>query len=269
MQPRRLALTALLLAAAPLAAQMTKALPVNPPAAPPAAGQPADAIDDYLDRWQATMEQVQSLSAQLRRSEKDQTTTVEQRFTGYTKYLRVSSAGTTQNLALLEMTPEGKKEFSERYVCSGAFLYEFSQQKKEIRAHELPKPKEGQVSDDNFLGFLFGMKATAAKQRYDLKLDHTDKDYIYVMIEPRFAADKVDFKRAQMVLNKNTMLPRRLWFEQANSTETTWDVFELKSNDKTIDRREFDKPTPDPGWKMVNAPKDAESPPRVARPSGN
>ena len=65
------------------------------------------------------------------------------------------------------------------------------------------------------------------------------------------------------------MLPRRLWFEQPNSTETTWDVLQLNNNDKTIDRREFDAPAPPPGWKVVNAPKDAESPPRVARPNGN
>ena len=119
------------------------------------------------------------------------------------------------------------------------------------------------------MGFLFGMKATAAKKRYELKLNHTDKYYIYVDILPRFASDQVDFKQAQIVLNKETMFPRRLWFEQANSTETTWDVLQINSNDKTIDRREFDAPTPPPGWKMVNAPKDAKSPPRMARPSGS
>ena len=66
-------------------------------------------------------------------------------------------------------------------------------------------------------------------------------------VQPKNAADKVDFKRAQIVLFKDTMLPRRLWFEQPNSTETTWDVLQINNNDKTIDRREFDAPTPPPG----------------------
>ena len=278
MRPRAWALTALLLAAAILchgqlaarAAQPPQTPPVTPPVQPtnPAA-QPADPLDAYLTQWQQTMEGVQALSATLKRTEKDQVTDVQKEYTGFTKYLRVSSGGSTQNLALLEMTPKGKNDFSERFVCSGAFLYEFRPSEKEIRAHEIPKPKSGQVSDDNFLSFLFGMKKDDAQKRYDLKLDHTDDNYLYVMIEPRYPADKVDFKRAQIVLNKKTMFPRRLWFEQPNSTETTWDVLQIKNNDTTIDRREFDAPTPPKDWKMVTAPKDAETPPRVVRPSGN
>ena len=214
------------------------------------------------------MEQIQGLSATLKRSEKDAVTDVEQHFTGYTKYLKVGAGPNTQNLAMLEMTPDGKKDFSERFVCSGSFLYEFRPSEKVIQSHEIPKPKAGQVADDNFLSFLFGMKKDEAKSRYDLKLTKTDSNYVYVEILPRNAADKVDFKRAQIVLFKDTMLPRRLWFEQPNKTETTWDVLQINPNDKTIDRREFDAPAPPPGWKVVQAPKDAESPPRVARPSG-
>jgi TIGR03009 family protein len=255
------------MAAAPLVAQRPQTPPTTPTAqtAQPAA---ADPLDGYLERWQKTMEQVQALSAQIKRTEKDQTTDVEKHFTGFTKYLRVGAGATTQNLALLQMTPDGKKDFSERFVCSGALLYEFRQSEKVVMAHELPKPRAGQVSDDNFLSFLFGMKKEEAQKRYDLKLTKTDQFYLYVDIQPRFAADKVDFKRAQIVLNKETMLPRRLWFESPNSTQVTWDVVQINSNDKTIDRREFDAPTPPAGWKMTQAPKDADVTPRVARPSG-
>lgn len=268
MRLQGLALTVLLVAAAPLVAQKPQTPPATP-SAQPAQQAAADPLDGYLDRWQKTMEQVQALSAQIKRTEKDQTTDVEKHFTGFTKYLRVGAGATTQNLALLQMTPDGKKDFSERFVCSGALLYEFRQSEKVVMAHELPKPRAGQVSDDNFLSFLFGMKKEEAQKRYDLKLTKTDQFYLYVDIQPRFAADKVDFKRAQIVLNKETMLPRRLWFESPNSTQVTWDVVQINSNDKTIDRREFDAPTPPAGWKMAQAPKDAESPPRVARPSGN
>jgi TIGR03009 family protein len=264
MRLQGLALTVLLGAAAPLVAQK----PQTPPTTSPARPAVADALDGYLDRWQKTMEQVQALSAQIKRTEKDQVTDVEKHFTGYTKYLRVGAGATTQNLALLQMTPDGKKDFSERFVCSGALLYEYRPSEKVVMAHELPKPKAGQVSDDNFLSFLFGMKKEEAKKRYDLKLTKTDPYYLYVDIQPRFAADKGDFQQAQIVLNKETMLPRRLWFKASNGTEVTWDVVQINSNDKTIDRREFDAPTPPAGWKMVAAPKDSEVTPRVARPSG-
>ena len=261
MRLRGLALTALLLAAAPLTAQQPRT---------PQTAQSAEPLDGYLDRWQKTMEQVQALSARIERTEKDQTTDVKNHFTGYTKYLRVGNGAGTQNLALLQMTPDNKRDFSERFVCSGALLYEFRPSEKQIVAHELPKPRAGQVVDDNFLSFLFGMKKEEAKKRYELKLTKTDQYYLYVDIQPRFAADKVDFRRARMVLNKQTLLPRQLWFESPNSTEVTWDVVQINANDKTIDRREFDAPTPPPGWKMVQAPpRMPRSPPRVARPSGN
>ncbi len=270
MRPRGLALSALLLAAAPLAAQPPKTPPATPPAPPAApAAQPADALDGYLTQWQQTMEGVQALSATLKRTVKDQTTDTEKHSTGFTKYLRIASGGTTQNLALLQMTPEGQKDFSERFVCSGAFLYQFIPSEKEIVAHEIPTPKSGQVSDDNFLSFLFGMKKEDAKARYDLKLDHTDANYIYVTILPRYAADKVDFQQAQIVLFKDTLFPRRLWFKEPNNTETTWDVLQIKNNDTSIDRREFDAPTPPKDWKLIAAPKDSETPPRVVRPNGS
>ncbi len=273
-----LALSALLLAAAPLAAQPPQPPPMPPPAPPMQPAAQPDPLDGYLATWQQTMEGVQALSASLKRTEKDQVTGTEKHYTGFTKYLHVSSGGTTQNLALLQMTEDGKADFAQRFVCSGAFLYEYRPLDKEIVAHEIPTPKSGQVSDDNFMSFLFGMKKGDAKSRYNLKLDHADDDYAYVMIEPRFAADKVDFKRAQLVLCKDTPetkaagiagFPRRLWFEAPNSTETTWDVVQIKNNDPSIDRREFDAPTPPKDWKLTTAPKDAEPAPRVVRPSGN
>ena len=277
MRPRALALGALVLAAAPLAAQPPMAPPATPPAPPMApAAQPADPLDDYLAHWQQTMEGVQALSATLKRTVKDQTTETEKHSTGFTKYLRVASGGTTQNLALLEMTAEGQKDFSERFVCSGAFLYQFIPSEKEIVAHEIPKPKSGQVSDDNFLSFLFGMKKDDARARYELKLsktekhpDGTDEHYIYVDILPRYAADKVDFQQAQIVLFKDSLFPRRLWFREPNNTETTWDVLQIKNNDANIDRREFDAPTAPKDWKLITAPKDSETPPRVVRPNGS
>jgi TIGR03009 family protein len=217
------------------------------------------------------MEGVQSLGATLKRTEKDQTTADVKHFTGFTKYMRVGAGDKAQNLAVLEMTPDGKKDFSERIVSSGSFIYQFIPSEKEIVAHEV---KAGQTPNDSLLGFLLGMKKNAVKQRFDLKLDHTDKNYIYVMVYPRFDADKVDFKRAQIVLfkeGKNAFFPCRLWFESPNSTETTWDVSDIKANDPAspIDRREFDAPTPPKDWKLIKAPADAETPPRVVRPSGN
>ena len=125
------------------------------------------------------------------------------------------------------------------------------------------------MADDNFLSFLFGMKKEEAKKRYDLKLTKTDATITSTWKSRRETPPtRWTSSRRKSFCSRTRMLPRRLWFEQPNSAETTWDVLQINTNDRTIDRREFDAPTPPPGWKLVNAAKDAESPPRVARPSG-
>ncbi len=150
----------------------------------------------------------------------------------------------------MELKQEGKPDFAEKIICTGTYLYKFEPPQKEIRAYELPRPTPGQVADNNFMSFMFGMKAEEAKKRYTLTLAKEDKWYIYVDVAPRFAADKNEFARARLVLNRDSFLPRQLWFEHANGNEITWDIPQLRSG-VSIDRRSFDAPKPPPGWKLV------------------
>jgi len=69
------------------------------------------------------------------------------------------------------------------------------------------------------------------------------------------------------VLNKDTFLPRQLWFEQPNGSEVTWDIPAIRAGVQ-VNRADFDAPTPPPGWKMVQMPRNADLPPKVIR-SGN
>src|SRR5262249_46691374 len=96
---------------------------------------------------------------------------------------------------------------------------EYAPREKVVREHEMPKPRDGQVADDNLLSFLFGMKAEEAKKRYELTVlqpPPNDKWYYYILIKPRAKADQNDFSRARLVLYKTNFLPRQLWFEQPN-----------------------------------------------------
>jgi TIGR03009 family protein len=228
---------------------------------------PADdpRLTNYLKRWEQEMSRIQTLAAQLNRTEKDTTFNTTQKFVGYAQYMKSGTGPTAVNLATLEMRPENKRdEIYEKFVITPAFLYQFQPSKKEIQAFALPKPKEGQVGEDNFLTFLFGMKAEEARKRYDLKLTNEDQNYIYVTILPRNPQDKADFSKAQIVLNRDTFLPRRLWFEASNGSETTWDIPAIRSGVQ-VNRQEFDAPTPPAGWKLIQMPKNTEGPPKVIR----
>jgi TIGR03009 family protein len=259
-----LALPALLLAAALATAQQ----PATAPPAPPAAAPADPKLDGYLRRWEAEMQKVQSLAAQLTRVEKDQTFNATRKLSGTAYYMKVGTGPTAQNLALLEMNLEGQKELAEKVVITGTYLYQYAPAAKEIRAFEIPRPKPGQVGDESVLSLLFGVPAAEANRRYDLRLEKEDAHYIYVLVGPRDPRDRADFEQARVVLNKTTFLPRQLWFKQPNKNEMLWDIPRIDANVR-LDRRAFDAPTAPPGWKLVQVPRGGDVPPRVQRNSGN
>jgi TIGR03009 family protein len=255
-----LTLAAVLVAGASLPAQ----------APPPPAAAPLDPAHNRLDalllQWQQKMGDMQVLEAQCTRTTFDKTWQNTDVFEGVAKYKR-------PNLAMLEMHKKGKPEVYEKYLCNGTSLYEYAPQSKVIRVHELPAPKPGQVADDNFLSFLFGMKAEEARRRYELKLVKEDQWYIYLEILPRFPADKADFHKAQLVLLNNSFLPRRLWFEQPNGNEITWDIPRVDSGAAAhVAPADFAPPATLPqGWRLERVPQAATAPrndvpPRVVRP---
>jgi TIGR03009 family protein len=253
-----------MLASRPVSAQQSQQTPAAPPAAAPAEDK---ALDTHLQSWERSMKDVTSLAAQLTRTDKDRTFETVTKLSGEAYYLRTGTGPSALNLALLEMRLDGKKDIKEKFICTGTYLYQFLPDQKEIRVYELPKPKPGQVAEDNLLSLLFGMKAEDAKRRYNLKLAKEDQYYIYVDIAPRLAADRADFQRARLVLSKANFLPRQLWFEHANGNEVTWDIPVLR-NDLKLDRRAFDAPKPPEGWKLVPVSRESQQQPRTVRPLG-
>jgi TIGR03009 family protein len=256
-----LAASGMLLTGAALQAQQTKS---GPPAAAPAAPalDPAhNRLDALLLQWEDKMKDVKSLSAEIIRTQVNKTFGTQVVFEGKAKYLK-------PNLALLEMHRHDKPNIFEKYICTGTYLYEFNQDNREVRLHELPPPKPGQVADDNFLAFMFGMKAEEAKRRYDLNLAGEDQFYYYVYVTPRFDVDKQDFQKAQIALLKSNFLPRQLTFIEPNGNRATWDLPSIELGAR-LNRNEFDKPALPPGWKMIRAPRtdDTSVKPRVIRPN--
>lgn len=243
--------------------QQTPAAPQAPQA--PLLDPANNRLDAHLLRWEQEMKAVQALSVQITHIRVDKTLQVTEVYEGVAKYVK-------PNLALLEMQKKGKPEIFEKYVCTGTHLWEYVPANKVVRVHEMPPPKAGQVADDSFLSFLFGMKAEESKRRYDMKLVKEDQWYIYIEIVPRLPADKADFQKARMVLHNKSFLPRELWFEQPNGNEIKWDIPRIENGAK-LNRAEFTSPPVPQGWKIEQAPRAPAAtttgnvPPRVIRPN--
>jgi TIGR03009 family protein len=253
---------AALIACGALSAQQPQQAPANSGFDPS-----KDPLDALLVQWEQKMKAVETLSAKLVRTKVDNTFKTTEVFEGKAQYMK-------PNLALLDLSMRGQPTRFERYISTGTYLYEYNQGTKELRYHELPPPKPGQVADDNFLSFLFGMKADEAKRRYDIKFmgPGQDANYYYIEITPRTSADKADFQKAALALSKGTLLPRLLKFQAPNGDEIQWEIPSIESGAR-LNRQDFEKPQIPLGWKPVRvARQDAgfdpqtNIPPRVVRP---
>lgn len=264
-------LAAVLLGAAAANAQQT---PPGTPGAGPPARPPADTtfdptknrLDAVLLNWERSMAPLQSLQAQCQRTTVDATFKATTVMVGIAKYIK-------PNLALLDLrdTNKDRPDHYEKFVSSGTYLFQYAPDAKKIRYKAIPAPQPGQVAEDNVLTFIFGIKAATAKQTYDLRLGKEDQHYFYIDIFPIRRQDMADFQQAQLVLAKETYLPRRLWFKEPNGNTVTWDLPRI-DRDVRLDRNEFVKPDLPPGWTMekMEEPKAAAEPPvppRVVRPN--
>ena len=128
--------------------------PQQPSAAAPMLDPARNRLDALLLQWQQSMQQLQVLEADCTRTTMNKAFNSTEVMQGKAQYMR-------PNLAALHLRKPGpgNADVFERFICSGTFLYEFVPAQKVVRVHDLPKPKEGQVADDNFLSFIFGMKA--------------------------------------------------------------------------------------------------------------
>jgi TIGR03009 family protein len=242
------------------------------PAQPASAVDRAKLLDQHLAAWESRMKDVSSLEMiGIERVDKDHQFKYVDQWKGFAKYSK-------PNLATLVLQRKDKPEIFEKWICSGNSIYQYVPAEKKIVIHQLQAKKDGAaVSDENFLGFMFGMKADDAKKRYNLQLSkdkENDQYYVYIDIVPREDRDKADFEVARLVLNKDTYLPRQLWFRHPNGNETTWSIPQAKSGVQ-IDRREFQAPEAPKGWSMVQGVKagdvkagDPKAQPRIVRPQG-
>ncbi len=267
------ALAGVVLLAGRLPAQAPQQQPPQQPSPqqnqPAPALNPADPLDSVLLQWEQKMTQVNSLGAQIIRQKEDRVFHSNEVYEGVAYYLK-------PNYAILDLHRKDKPAVFEKFISTGTLLYEFYQAQQEVRWHQLPPPKAGQVANDNFLSFLFGMRAAEAKQRYDIKLKGQDNFYYYLEVAPRFPADKQDFQQARIALTKSTLMPRQLTFDEPNGNRITWDIPGLQV-DMPLKPSQFDPNPLPPGWKMVRAPAagqggaapgnpGASPPPRVIRP---
>jgi TIGR03009 family protein len=210
-------------------------------------------LDKYLQAWADRVGGIAGLETKIVLTEvADGAKTV---YTGDAALLKPNFA----RLLLKEKEkPENTKKWR-HFVADGEHLWEYQYHQKLARVSQLPK--QG-IGDNTLMTFLFGMKVADVKKRYDLSIDVFDNkkfndNFLHIMILPKTKDDMQEFKRAELVLWKNTddrkyadrwMLPARLWFQSPNGDQVMWDFQELVSK-KEFAKEFFKAPRfPDKEW---------------------
>ncbi len=226
----------------------------QPPQTAPVEPQ-RDNLDAYLTRWEDAMKTVNTLAVACSRTEIDPTYKTRKTYTGTIHFVKPTNF-------FWHMAAKDKPTDYERYICTGTYIYQYLPAEKVIKYYPAPKTtRDGKLTDDSSLAFLFGMKGAEAKGRYNLKLHNVDQNYVYIDVESKNPVDRADFVKARLVLNKDTFLPRQIWFETPNAGEVLWDLSNIQPN-AIIKPEVFATPQTPKDWKSVPA----QTPARVARP---
>jgi TIGR03009 family protein len=208
----------------------------------PAADLPPSPLDAILRRWQEASRKVKGVSAQCTRTNNDKASRNTHSFIGTVRYA-------PPDLGVVELARTGQPGVVEKHLSDGKAFYEYVTVRKELLRYPLADPKPGQELLSPFPPLLLGARAEEVRRRYALKLVKDDQWYVYVEILPLTAADKEQFKRGRLVLDKRTFLPRQLWLE-LDDHEVSWDFLRIVT-DRQIDRKEFATPVAPQGWKLV------------------
>lgn len=241
--------------------------PAQQPQQPPAPTVASSAqLDAVLAQWEKQMQGVQTLAAQLTRTTVNRVFNTTDIYEGGVKFMK-------PNRALFDLRKKGDPQVFERIVFTDANIYEFRPQDKTLRIHQPPPRKPGQVTDDNIMAFVFGMKADEAKRRYDMSLHKPeDPNYYYIAVQPRAPQDRQDFVSAWLILLKRNYLPRQFRYTEPNKNEIMYDIPSIELNGKSVVATDFAPPQAPSGWKTVQVPRptpqpEGNVPPRVVRPN--
>jgi hypothetical protein len=77
------------------------------------------------------------------------------------------------------------------------------------------------------VGLLISLKPGQAQKRFNIKLTKDNENYAYIEAFPKDNDDRTYFSRAQLVIERNSCLPRRLWYVDDSRDAVTYNFTQL------------------------------------------
>jgi TIGR03009 family protein len=183
-----------------------------------------------LQGWEQRTQAMKSLRCEFRRRIKQQAYPEEHTELGRAVYVRPNRG--RMDLWRLEKDAQGnlKPVRTEIYICEGNIIHQYLFETKEYIRHVLPNEKDGENSARTALPFLFGMTASEATRRFELKIFQENETYAWIEAIPRWESDRQNFSKVKLVLNKRTFLPEAVLVIEPVGDQYLYEITKIEVN---------------------------------------
>ena len=219
----------------------------------PPVPKPDPKLDPHLAEWEKRMANVVNLHTKIELARTDAVFKKTTKFSGTALCMKPAFARLR-----LDNVGDATKTDYEAYICDGKAVYVYNGVAKTITAFKIPQAGAG--ADNLMIDFLFGMKARDVKTRFNVALNKTDENYVYLDITPRLGKDQREFTSLQLALYgpgaktaKISYLPAQVRMFKPNGDTEVWNFKDPELDVQGVDAKHFQYEEIK-GWKVQEAP---------------
>lgn len=222
------------------------------PAVRPAAVQPSPSIDptgermkDLLLKWAGQSTRLKTLDVSIKRTDHKRGWDPDV-YTGRAMFKVPNRAW----IDFQKTDPATKKNVPyDRIVCTGAEVWEYKSEDKQIFIYKLGKQGAQRTLQEGPLPFLFNFRAEEATKRYVMKLVTINASGYTVDVYPSLKIDKDYFSRARIFLDAKFLLPTRILLVDPNEKDMQdYQLSQIKPNTPVMDENFVCQPVKN--WKI-------------------
>jgi TIGR03009 family protein len=246
---------------------------VNAQAGDAAANPTSTSIDELLEKWERQSAKLKTLDVKIYRIDRTPAWKEEDHFEGravfkspqfaYLDFRKIKTAPNAKGeLGAVIDSKTGKRITAphETIICGQKEVWQYLFNVKQIYIYPLSKEERQRALDEGPLPFLFNMRAAEAKKRYHMVLQREDERFYTLAIHPRLQEDKESFKAALVVLERQYLLPARIFLISPDNKSSKDFRLEVINPNQTVNERIFQGVVLR-GWKVIRNP-DAQGRPR-------
>lgn len=215
------------------------------PQAAPAVDLVSPELEKLLKQWEVESAKIKSLHGKHTRRQFNKTFEVEKVSEGEF-FLETPDKGRIDMIAVKPKPGEVSKRTnadgkpysleqgpSERWICTGADIYEFNEDEHTYSLRELPENMRGKNIVHSPLPFLFGMKAEEAKARFNLEIMGIDSknDIVKLKAVPKLDSDRQNYKEAYIWLDNKRFVPSAVQLVDPHGEDTAYKFKDIVIND--------------------------------------